>query len=408
MNRIPRILDGASRPAVTLRGSSWAHPRGHDPLVATAAEFGRLTGGRVEITWQPRTLYEFGVTPAEQVAADHDLLVIDHPHVGDAAAAGCLVAIDAPEPATGLAAPGAGSVGGSLSSYTWDGHVWAVPVDAAAQVSVYRPDRLPGPPPRRWADVAHLAGRGLLLWPLGPTDAFASFLTLAANLGAACGTGPSGFIGRGDGLAVLTAIQSLIRLLPGECLDMDPVAVLDRLSAADGRAGYCPLLFGYSNYARVGFRPARLRFADIPALGAAGPAGSLLGGVGLAVSARCRDRSAALRYARWVSSAAIQRGLWFDAGGQPASARAWDDPRLDQICGGFFSGTRATLDGSWTRPRHPGYPAFQAWAAERLHAYLTGTGRAARLIDDLNGGYAASLASAGGSGPGSQLAGRPR
>lgn len=73
MNRIPRIPDGASRPAVTLRGSSWAHPRGHDPLVATAAEFGRRAGGRVEITWQPRTLYEFGVTSAEQVAADHDL-----------------------------------------------------------------------------------------------------------------------------------------------------------------------------------------------------------------------------------------------------------------------------------------------------------------------------------------------
>jgi hypothetical protein len=41
MNRPPRIPDGASRPAVTLRGSSWAYPRGHDPLVATAAEFGR-------------------------------------------------------------------------------------------------------------------------------------------------------------------------------------------------------------------------------------------------------------------------------------------------------------------------------------------------------------------------------
>src|SRR5258708_15102674 len=239
MNGSSRIQDGASRRAGRLRGSWWAHPRGHDPLVATAAEFGRRTGGRVEIAWQPRTLSEFGVTPAEQVAADHDLLVIDHPHVGD----------------------------------------------AAAQVSVYRPDRLPGPPPRRWADVADLAGRGMVLWPLGPTDAFASFLTLAANLGAACGTAPSGF--------------------------------------------------------------------------------------GLAVSARCRDRSAALRYARWVSSAAIHRGLWFDAGGQPASARAWDDSRLDQISGGFFSRTRATLDGSWTRPPHPGYPAFPAWAAERLHAYLT-------------------------------------
>jgi hypothetical protein len=38
MNRIPRIQDGASRPAVTLRGSSWAHPRGHDPRGALIDE----------------------------------------------------------------------------------------------------------------------------------------------------------------------------------------------------------------------------------------------------------------------------------------------------------------------------------------------------------------------------------
>jgi multiple sugar transport system substrate-binding protein len=392
---------------VTLRGSSWAHARGHDPLVATAAEFGRQTGGRVTISWQPRSLFDFGVTPVERLAADYDLLVIDHPHVGDAAAAGCLVAIDEAVPAAQLRQLAAQSVAGSLRSYVTDGRLWALPVDVAAQVSAYRPDRLPGEPPASWAGVAGLAERGAVLWPLGPTDAFASFLTLAANRGSACGHRPPEFIARADGLAVLAAMHSLIRLVPEACLYMDPIAVLERLSAPGGPASYCPLLFGYSNYGRRGFRPGRLRFGGIPALGASGPAGALLGGAGLAISARCRDRAAAVSYAMWVAGPATQRGLWFDAGGQPASVRAWDDPRLDELCNSFFSATRATLDASWTRPRHEGYPAFQAWAAGRLHAHLTGGGHCGRLIDDLNDAYAASLGVCGGTGPSARRSGYP-
>ena len=393
-----RGRDDAGALAVTLRGSSWAHARGHGPLVATAAEFGRRTGGSVAISWEPRSLLDFGVTPVGRLAADYDLLVIDHPHVGDAAAAGCLVAIDEAVPAAELSLLAADSIAGSLRSYILDGRLWALPVDAAAQVSAYRPDRLTGGPPARWADVVDLAERGTVLWPLCPTDAFASFLTLAANLGTACGVNPPEFTDKAGGLAVLAAMQSLIRLLPEACLYMDPIAVLERLTAAGGLASYCPLLFGYSNYGRRGFRPSRLRFGGIPALGAGGPAGSLLGGVGLAVSARCRDRAAAVSYAMWVAGPAVQRGLWFDAGGQPASAVAWDDPHLDELCHGFFSGTRATLDASWTRPRHEGYPAFQAWAAGRLHAHLTGGGHSGHLIDDLNDAYAASLGACGGTG----------
>ena len=393
-----RVRDDSGNPAVTLRGSSWAHARGHDPLVATAAEFGRQTGGSIAISWEPRSLFDFGVTPVERLAADYDLLVIDHPHVGDAAAASCLVAIDEAVPAAELRPLAAESVAGSLRSYILDGRLWALPVDIAAQVSAYRPDRLPGGPPARWAGVADLAEGGTVLWPLCPTDSFASFLTLAANHGTPCGARPPEFIARAEGLAVLAAMQSLIRLVPEACLYMDPIAVLERLSAADGVASYCPLLFGYSNYGRGGFRPGRLRFAGIPALGAGGPVGSLLGGAGLAISARCRDRAAAIRYAMWVARPATQRGLWFDAGGQPASGHAWDDPRLDELCDGFFSATRATLDASWTRPRHEGYPAFQAWAAGRLHAHLTGGGHCGRLIDDLNDAYAASLGACDGTG----------
>ena len=50
-------------------------------------------------------------------------------------------------------------VGPSLASYRYDGHIWALPVDAAAQVAVSRPDlmqRLGAEVPRTWEDVIRL------------------------------------------------------------------------------------------------------------------------------------------------------------------------------------------------------------------------------------------------------------
>ena len=46
---------------IELRGSSWDHERGHAPMVATAAEYERITGGAVRVGWEPRSLKDFGV-----------------------------------------------------------------------------------------------------------------------------------------------------------------------------------------------------------------------------------------------------------------------------------------------------------------------------------------------------------
>ena len=85
---------------IELRGSSWHHERGHAPMVATAAEYERLTGGAVRIRWEPRSLKEFGVASVEDLARDYDLVVIDHPHIGLIAETGCAVPLDE------MAAPG--------------------------------------------------------------------------------------------------------------------------------------------------------------------------------------------------------------------------------------------------------------------------------------------------------------
>ncbi|MER6941057.1 sugar ABC transporter substrate-binding protein, partial [Nocardioides sp. NPDC000441] len=72
----------------TFRGLTWDHPRGRDALVA-AAEASDL-----DLTWDVHPLSGFESTPIEEIAADYDLVVLDHPHLGDALAQGCLRPFD--------------------------------------------------------------------------------------------------------------------------------------------------------------------------------------------------------------------------------------------------------------------------------------------------------------------------
>ena len=44
---------------IELKGSTWDHSRGYDPLPVTAAAFSALHPD-VQITWERRTLQDFG------------------------------------------------------------------------------------------------------------------------------------------------------------------------------------------------------------------------------------------------------------------------------------------------------------------------------------------------------------
>ena len=74
---------------LVLRGMTWAHPRGYDPLVACARLWREQTG--VEIVWEKRSLQDFETYPVDELAARYDLIVIDHPHVGQITREGCLI-----------------------------------------------------------------------------------------------------------------------------------------------------------------------------------------------------------------------------------------------------------------------------------------------------------------------------
>jgi multiple sugar transport system substrate-binding protein len=111
---------------------TWRHPRGYDPLLATAAEWRRRTG--VEIVWEQRSLQDFETFPVAELARAYDLIVIDHPHVGQITEQGCLAPLDVAGREAERAELARHSVGRSYPSYGYAGRQWAFPIDAAAQV----------------------------------------------------------------------------------------------------------------------------------------------------------------------------------------------------------------------------------------------------------------------------------
>lgn len=369
-----------------LRGITWAHARGFDPLAATAEAYGKQHD--VEVTWEKRSLLAFGVQPLRELVEIYDLIILDHPHIGDAARHGYLVPLDELESDARLSELAEHSIGPSHESYRYDDHLWALAVDAAAQVSAYRRDLLDHPP-TTWPEVVALARRGFVLWPLKAADAISSFYTLAANRGTPCAQTRDVFISIPDGLAVLEAIDEVRRYTPTMCLDMDPIAVLDVLSTDDSYF-YCPLLFGYSNYSRDGFRPKLVAFTDLPTAGSLGHAGSLLGGAGLAVSSLSQHVALAADYAFWVASPEIQTALYVESGGQPGFAGAWRDERANLLTHGYFASTYETLEQSYLRPRYAGYPHFQDRFMALLSDYLATGSDPQKLIHDLNEEYRSS------------------
>ncbi len=376
--------------AIQLKGMTWSHPRGHDPMVACSRLYRDETG--VDISWDKRSLQDFESYPVEDLARAYDLIVIDHPHVGQITKEHCLAPLDEESRSKPLAEMQAGSVGQSFASYRWQGRQWALPIDAAAQVLAWRPDLIDHPP-ESWAEMMDLARRGHALIPLRPPHSLMSLFTLAANLGHPAridGTAP--MLDLDTTPAAYAMLAELAALQPRAGFAMDPIAVFELMAEAGSKIALSPLIYGYVSYAMEGFRPHLLAFADIPAAGNSGPVGSALGGTGIAVSAFCKERQAAIDFAFWIAGGKIQRGLYASAGGQPGHAAAWSDEAVNAAAGKFYSNTRKTLESAWLRPRHNGYMHFQQQASERLTAALERREDGRMVIAGINAMFAESFA----------------
>lgn len=357
-----------------LRGLTWDHPRGYAPLEAAARS------ANVPLSWQRQPLEGFESHPLVELARDYDLLVIDHPHVGEAAASGALRPLD------DLLAQALPAVGRSSESYAYAGRQWALPLDASAQVGVARAE-LEAPFPATWAEAVTLARRVPATLPLAGPHALLGLFAIATAFGDPPGRGPGGSLFAGDGAR--EAWEVLARFTGhcgAEAFDQNPIAVLERLARA-GEPLWCPLVYAYVTYASGAGGRRPLRFYDAPAASGGGLPGSILGGTGVALSALRPPSPAAGRHAADLASA-LQLTAIPAAGGQPAARAAWSDATLDRAAGGFYSATSRTLEHAIVRPRFAGFVHFQSAGSQAVRRALRSGERATTALAELEALYA--------------------
>jgi multiple sugar transport system substrate-binding protein len=363
---------------MTLRGLTWDHPRAYRPLQAFAAHCPDIA-----VSWDRQSLADFEARPIATLAQSYDLMIIDHPGLGAALAAHALQPLDQLVPAGQLAAWQAGSAGPTWASYTISGQQWAIPIDAATQVSVFRPGLLDAVP-RDWAEVPALARRHRTALCLGGPHAFLTLLAMCASARSGPPAGPE-LLPPAAAAAALGILRAVWAAADQELSSADPIAVHEALAA--GTVAYCPLAYGYASYARPAAGRHALAWADAPTFGSARP-GSVLGGTGLAVSARRRPDPAGVRgFLTAFLAPDVQAGLVPAHGGQPAQAAAWDSAAVDQAWGGYYRAVRRSLDAAWVRPRADGWIALQDQASALVRAAITGQASAQETTTLINANY---------------------
>jgi multiple sugar transport system substrate-binding protein len=371
---------------VKLRGMTWDHRRAIDPLTETMPMF-RARHPDIEIEWSARPLSGFEFTSVDELAEQYDFIILDHPFTGAIAASRSLVPLDE------IVAEGDDPfVGPSLRSYRMNGSLWALPVDAACQVSVSRPDlmqALDALVPANWSELialgekARRSGQWLAIGLCG-VHSLMTFFTLMANLGSPCAVDQEEeFADSHAARRALGHMRELLGLCPPDVLDWNSIVLHDRMVERDDLV-FCPAVYCYATYAEADQRRP-LRFHDLP--GPNGPAGSTIGGTGLGISARTRHLPEALAYARFAAEQATQRAF-AEHHGQPARRDVWEDADINERFGGCYRDTMATMEACWVRPRYRGYLHFQEKGGELIEAHLRGEVAEDALLDKLQGLHA--------------------
>jgi multiple sugar transport system substrate-binding protein len=365
---------------------TWDHPRGKNPLIA-ASKSAALDHG-LEIEWSTHSLEDFEQHPIGMLAEKYDVIVLDHPHIGDAIASGRFRSMDSVFSDAFLTGVRARSVGPSSSSYDVSGTLWALPLDAATQVAVHRAEG-DFAAPHLWLDVVDLAKKGRVALSLAGPHAFLSFASMCVSMGEepAQGTTPQ-FISKETGLLVLAIMESITKHQLPESFGWNPITLLERL-AGGAPIDYVPLVYGYVNFAQTTVSHP-LTFVDAPIAEKLGRHGSTLGGTGLAVTTRSTPSPQLIAHLEWLLSDAAQSGFIPEHDGQPAMKAGWESPFLNAQTGNFYQGTRATMDDAWIRPRFPGFTPFQAEASALIREFLQGHRQAQETVESLNSCYVAA------------------
>jgi multiple sugar transport system substrate-binding protein len=296
-----------------------------------------------------------------------------------------------------IAAWAAASVGRSFASYHYAGKYWALPLDAATQVAASRSELLQDePPPETWGAVITLAQRRPVCLSLAGPHAALTFMSICTALGEPpASKDPNQFVNSGVGAEALAIMAAVYAHATRLALGKNPIGILGAM-AQGADIAYCPLIYGYVNYAAPAADRHAVHFGDVPALRAGGPLGSTLGGTGLAITRRATITAELLAHLRYLMSEHTQCRFIPHHDGQPSARAAWQDKEVNGRWGNFYCDTLRTIEAAWVRPRYKNFITFQARASASIRTALESGTSAKLLLAELQQQYARSRCSRSG------------
>jgi multiple sugar transport system substrate-binding protein len=376
---------------VVLAGITWGHSRGITPLLAAAQRYNELHPN-VQINWKKRTLQEFADFPVEKLTEQYDLLIIDHPWAGCAAATKCVLPINEYLPAEYLQNQLDNSVGGSHESYNYNGQQWALAIDAATPAASYRKDlfeknntALPG----TWSDLIALAKTGRVAVPAIPIDLLMNFYSFCIAHGKEPFSNDESIIDNETGVAAIETMKELWSLVDKKMFNSNPISVAELMSNTDDY-WYCPFAYCYSNYSRIGYSKNLLHYTDVVSFNGK-KLRTTIGGTGIAVSASSKHKEVAVDFAQWIVSETMQQTFYVQHGGQPGHRSAWINEETNHLTNNFFKNVLPVMQNGYIRPRYNGYLHFQDHAGTPLQECLMNKGDAIKALDKMNELYRESL-----------------
>ncbi len=363
-----------------FKGLTWDHPRGYRALEA-AAELARANG--LFISWERQPLEGFESRPIKELCDNYDLIIMDHPHIGDAVELNCLQPIDELISPRQFKEIEKATIGPCLASYQLNGHTWALPLDAASQVMAFRPDLVAGEAPQTWEEVCRFTPRASVALSLAGPHALPTYFSIAASLEELPAPVHKYTFKQETLIEAFEILREIYAGSNKRALDKNPIELLNYM-ARENNVVLCPLVFGYVNFARPSKGVHALVFLNAPRRSLDGKPGSTLGGTGIGISRRCKVSQQLIAHFLWLLSSETQTGFIPEFDGQPSRREAWNNSTVNSDANNFYTATFESMEAAYVRPRHEGFVPLQLQASQIIRQALEDGTNGRQLIVQLN------------------------